>query len=524
MSEAVDLLIIGGGINGVGIARDAALRGLSVMLVEREDIGAGTSADSTKLIHGGLRYLEHAELLLVYESLHERERLLELAPHLVHPLRFMIPIYRQRAYNRPMIGAGLLLYDILTGLGTKLKRSTYVSRSAFTKEVPLLNPQGLKGGFAYFDAQVPYPERICLEVALDARGSGAEVRTRSEVVGFLREGGRVAGVRLLDHETGSEDEIRAGLTINASGAWVDAVLSRLDAGFPRQMGGTRGMHLLLPRRPDGPGSALYTPAIADGRPFFIVPWRDYYWVGTTDVEHPEDPDTAVPTEPECEYLLNELRDLIPEADYTADDIYYAQSGVRPLPVHDRENPGAVTRKHIIRDHARTHGVDGIWSVIGGKLTTFRHLAEQVVDRALKYMDIDGPPCPTKDAPLPGVGPKPALPGLDEPLVDYLYSLYGSKATEVASLGDEDPALLERLSPDVPDIGAQVIRAVREEMALHLDDVLLRRTGVGTGHTEGLCCVDRVAELMARELDWDNEARRREISEYHRIIEKIHRVH
>ena len=524
MSDKSDLLVIGGGINGVAIARDAARRGLSVTLVEREDIGAGTSADSTKLIHGGLRYLEYAEILLVYESLHERERLLRLAPHLVHPRRFMIPIYRQRAYSRPIIGAGLLMYDVLTGLGTKLQRSTYVRRNRFLNEVPAINDDGLKGGFAYYDGQAPFPERLCLEVALDAREWGAEILTRTEVTGFMREGDKVVGVRVVDHDTGDERELRAKLVVNASGAWVDHVLGRLNDDFPRQMGGTRGMHLLMPKRPGEPESALYTPALADERPFFIVPWRDYYWVGTTDVEHPGDPDTAVPTEAERDYLLNELRELIPGAEYTADDIIYAQSGVRPLPIHNREKPGAVTRKHIIRDHGKTDGVPGLWSVIGGKLTTFRHLAEQVVDRAYDFLESTAPPCPTKNLALPGAGEKSTLSGVDEKQGDYLYSLYGSRADDVLKLADEDAALGERLDPELPDIGAEIVWATRHEMARHLDDVLLRRTGIGTGHTEGLGVLERAAELMGTELGWDEDTRSREIVNYQSIIDRIHRVH
>ena len=497
---------------------------MNVVLVERGDIGCGTSADSTKLIHGGLRYLEHGELPLVYESLHERERLLDLAPHLVRPMRFMIPIYKDRPYSRPVIGTGLLMYDILTGLGTKMGRHSHVSRKRFTEEMPLISDDGFKGGFAYYDAQVPYPERLCLENAIDAAANSAKILTRHEVTGFIMHDRKILGARIVDRDKGEGKEIRARLTINAAGAWVDVVLNRLDGRIANRMGGTRGMHLLMPQRENGPKSALYTPAKTDGRPFFIVPWREYYWVGTTDLEHKEDPDTAVPTESEREYLLNELNYLLPGAEYTEDDIIYAQTGVRPLPAHNYEKPGAITRKHIILDHRKEDGVEGLISIIGGKLTTYRSLSEQTVDAAYRYWHEKPKPCTTRNLPLPGAGTLASSSDIDPDLMKHLYSLYGMRGGLVAALAREDESFAERLDPELPDIAAQVVWAVREEMALHVDDVLLRRTGIGTGHTEGLTTVEKVADIMADELDWSPETRQKEIENYKTLIDRIHRFH
>jgi glycerol-3-phosphate dehydrogenase len=521
--KPVNLLVIGGGINGVAIARDAVRRGLSVTLLERDDIGAGTSADSTKLIHGGLRYLEYGELHLVYESLHERERLLNLAPHLVLPMRFRIPIYKQREYSRPIIGTGLLMYDVLTGLGTQLPRHKWVSKESFLRDAPHISTDGLRGGFEYSDAQVAFPERLCLENALDARDCGAEILTRHEVTGFLREDSCVVGVTATDRDTGEEKEFHAELTINAAGAWVDVVLNHLDPAIAHRMGGTRGMHLLFPRREGGPSKALYTPAQTDGRPFFVVPWREYYWVGTTDVEHRGDPDTAVPTVSECDYLLKELEYLLPGAKYTADDILYAQSGVRPLPAHNFDKPGAVTRRHIIWDHQKKDRIDGLLSIIGGKLTTYRSLAEQVVKIVYRRLERPVPSCPTRDLPLPGGGPVERPDGCDEELFAHLSSIYGSKTGDVMALAAENPELAERLDPELPDIGAQVAYAVRNEIAYHLDDVLLRRTGIGTGHTEGRGAAARAARIMADELGWDGDRRDQEIANYEKAVKQIHAV-
>ena len=523
MSDVHDLLVIGGGINGCGIARDAVLRGLDTVLVERRDIASGTSADSTKLIHGGLRYLEYYEFGLVSESLRERERLLHLAPHLVRPMRFTIPIYTGGPYPRWKIGAGLALYELMTGLRTRLPRAEMHSTADLKSMVPAIALDGLTGGFSYSDAQVPYPERLCLENALDAESLGAKILTRHEATGFIVDDRRVAGVVVTDTETGDRREIRARTTINAAGPWVDLVLALIAGRIAGKMGGTRGMHLLMPRRPGGPREALYTPAHSDGRPFFVVPWRDWYWVGTTDIPH-SDPDTAVPTVSERDYLLGELDWLLPDLRYTADDVIYAQSGVRPLPEHDRAKPGAITRRHMVFDHAATDGIEGLFSIIGGKLTTYRQLAEEAVDAVFHSRGIDAPPMGTRDRVLPGAGPFLGARRVSPELSAHLASLYGSRAEGVVALAECSPALAEKLDPALPDIAAEVVWAVRHEMARHVDDVLLRRTGIGTGATEGFGALDRVAHLMGAELGWSDDIRMKEIAAYRDLISREHRVH
>ncbi len=521
MSNA-DLVVIGGGINGCGIARDAALRGLSVVLVEQQDIGGGTSAASTKLIHGGLRYLEHLELPLVYESLHEREYLLNAAPHLVRALEFVIPIYRGGAYSRTTVGIGLTLYDILTGLGTKVPRHRSVSRAEMLAAMPSLDGVGLRGGFAYHDGQVTYPERLALENLLHAHEAGCEVFTRTRVTGFIQEGADISGVVVHDVDAGEERRIPAGIVVNASGPWVDGLLGLVRGAYDDRMGGTRGMHVLLPRKQGGPECALYTPARADGRPFFVVPWREYYWVGTTDIPH-EDPETAHPTDKERDYLLNEVNQLLPDLRYTPDDVLYSLTGVRPLPKHDFEKPGAITRRHIIFDHKREDGVAGLLSIIGGKLTTYRKLAQEVVDEVYGRLGREPVACTTREEPLPGAGSVRRPDGVADGLWDYLYSLYGSQAGAVLDLAAERSELRAPLCVDLPDIAAQVVWSCRHEFCMHIDDFMLRRSGIGTGHTEGLTCLDAVADIMMVELGWTQDQRDADIQQYRDVIGRHHRV-
>jgi glycerol-3-phosphate dehydrogenase len=522
-NEIFDLIVIGGGINGCGIARDATLRGLSVALVDREDIGGGTSATSTKLIHGGLRYLEYAEFPLVYESLHERKRLLTLASHLVSPLRFVIPIHRGGAYSRWTIGAGLTLYDLLTGFSSGVPKHRTLRADGVRDEVPGICADGLLGGFAYYDGRCPYPERLCLENALDAHSEGARIFTRHRVDGFLREGARVTGVRLANLDTGDTVELQSRMVVNAAGPWVDTLLSGLEGARSDRMGGTRGMHLLLKRREGGPKNAIYTPAQADGRPFFIIPWREYYWVGTTDIPH-GDPDTALPTEAERNYLLREVGWLLPDAGYSEDDVLYAQTGVRPLPRHNTAKPGAITRRHIVFDHAKEEGIEGLLSIIGGKLTTYRSLAEEAVSLTYRRLGYRPPPCPTRDRPLPGSGEVARPNDVAPELWDHLTSLYGRRAAGIVVLTNRTPEWAARLDPELPDIAAQVVWACRHEHAKHIDDVMLRRTGIGTGHTEGFGCLDAVARIMAEELGWPESERDNEIARYRALIERTHRIH
>jgi glycerol-3-phosphate dehydrogenase len=283
-----DVIIIGAGINGAGIARDAAMRGLKVLLVDKSDPGSGTTSASTRLIHGGLRYLEHYEFGLVRESLRERETLLKIAPHLVRPLPITIPIYKHSRRGRATIRAGMIAYDLLS-IGKSLPRHRMLSRRETLKQLPGLNPEGLLGSALYYDAQVEFPERLVLENVLAAREHGAEVLTYTRVTKLLTEGDSVSAVEFVC-EDGQTSCVRADVVVNATGPWVDRLLEQAPVQSPRLIGGTKGSHIVVPAFDGAPTTAIYIEAQSDRRPFFIIPWNGNYLIGTTDVRFEDDPD------------------------------------------------------------------------------------------------------------------------------------------------------------------------------------------------------------------------------------------
>lgn len=385
----LDVVIIGAGINGAGIARDAAMRGLKVLLIDKGEPGMATTVASTRLIHGGLRYLEHFEFGLVHESLREREILLRIAPHLVRPLAITIPIYEQSKRGRLLIRAGMLLYDLLSW-GKSLPCHRMFSRVETLKQLPALNPEGLIGSALYYDAQVEFPERLVMENVLSARAFGAEVLTHTRVTKLIVEDRKVSGVEFVA-EDGQKRVAEAAVVINAAGPWIDRVLDGAPVKSPRLIGGTRGSHIVVPPFPGAPANALYVEARSDGRPIFIIPWNKLYLIGTTDVRFEGDPD-EVRCEPwEIDYLLSETNLALPAAHITRDNILYTYSGVRPLPVTGDKDEQSITRRHFIRQHPQ---LLNLLSIVGGKLTTYRSLAEECVDLIFQQLGKDSPPCRT----------------------------------------------------------------------------------------------------------------------------------
>ena len=394
MVRSFDVIIIGAGINGAGIARDAAMRGLKVLVIEKGEVGNGTSSASTRLIHGGLRYLEHFEFGLVRESLRERETLLRIAPHLVRPLAITIPIYKQSKRGRLMIRAGMIFYDLLSW-GKALPRHRMLSRAETLERWPGLNPDGLLGSALYYDAQVEFPERLVMENVLSARKFGAEVLTYTRVTNFAVADGRVSGVEFVS-EDGQKEFAEATVVINAAGPWIDLVLEPVKS--PKLIGGTKGSHLVVPPFLGAPANAIYVEAHSDGRPIFIIPWNEAYLIGTTDVRFEGDPD-EVRCEPwEIDYLLSETNLALPDAHLTRDSILYTYSGVRPLPATDDKDEQSITRRHFIREHPR---LPNLLSIVGGKLTTYRSLAEECVDLIFRKLGKDSPPCRTATEILAG---------------------------------------------------------------------------------------------------------------------------
>jgi glycerol-3-phosphate dehydrogenase len=539
-----DVIIIGGGINGAGIARDAALRGLKTILVEQNDFASGSSSWSSRLIHGGLRYLEYFEFPLVRESLKEREILLRIAPHLVAPLQLTIPIYRDRSRPYSQIWAGMILYDLLSYDKT-LPLHRMLPQAKFKQLFRTLEPENLIGGAQYYDAQVALAERLCLENIISAQNAGAIALNYLEVMELPITDDRITEVICQDKLTGEKIVISASqdaVIINTAGPWIDRVCQRgskaghqSPIGSCHKNGSTKGSHIVVDKFPGAPATALYVEAKSDGRPFFIIPWLGKYLIGTTDLAYKGDLKQIKADNDEIDYLLQETNSVIPTANLSRDDVKFTYSGVRPLPNSEGKKPGSITRKHIIFDH-RQEGVVNLFSLIGGKLTTYRQVGEEMVDKILKRMKRLGRAypsrspisCQTDSLPLPGcifpddIRIQQTIKKYESTLaistIYYLFSVYGAKAIEVLALTKENPALREFLSPDLPDIKAQIVYAVTNESAHTLVDILRRRTTLAMNGNYGLDLLPVVTETLQKHCDWDLEKCDRACTDYRFYLE------
>ncbi|MFM9107948.1 MAG: glycerol-3-phosphate dehydrogenase/oxidase, partial [Chloroflexota bacterium] len=433
-------------------------------------------------MHGGLRYLEHREVALVRESLRERERLLRIASHLVRPLPLLIPIYGGDRRGPLLIRAGMLAYDALS-YDKSLPRHRMLSRDAALAEAPGLDPRGLRGAALYYDAQVEYAERLAVESMLDARDHGAEVRLYTAVTALDWDGGDISGVRARDELTGEEFRFAARAVLNVAGPWVDQVLAGGPPAPPRLIGGTKGSHIVVEPFPGAPRDALYVEARADGRPYFIVPWNGLCLIGTTDERYDGDLDFVAASDHEIAYLLDETNRVIPGAGLQDADVRWSYAGVRPLPHVAHGAAGAITRSHVIVDHGRRGGLRGLYSIVGGKLTTYRELAEQAVDAVAAAAGFPAAPCRTAAEPLPGArGLAPAdslFAAIPPRSADHLRRVYGHRAADVLALADAAD-LLSPFDPWSGAIAAEVVYAVRREGARTLSDILARRTMAGVG--------------------------------------------
>ena len=514
MKTDYDVIVIGAGINGAGIARDAAMRGLKVLLIDKGDVGGGTSAASTRLIHGGLRYLEQFEFGLVRESLGERETLLKIAPHLVRPLPVTIPIYKQGRRGRATIRAGMVAYDLLSW-GKSLPRHRMQSARQTLRQLPGLNPDGLVGSAVYYDAQVEFAERLVLENVLAATEAGATVRTYTRVTRLLTAEGRVSGVKVEGDfaDVGKADlvEVKADFVVNAAGPWVDQLLETGRAKNERLIGGTKGSHIVVAPFAGAPETAIYLEAISDGRPFFVIPWNGNYLIGTTEVRFEDDPDRVCSELWEVEYLVAETNRAFPSADLTRDRVLFTYSGVRPLPFTTSEAEQNITRRHFLREHPQFRN---LISVVGGKLTTYRSLAEECVDRLVSGKKC--PPSKTSEVPLPGavdfVKVAREFRGFRARVCDRLLRVYGSRAREVAEIAN-------RLN-DQNTLAAEIVFAFEHEFAKNLSDCFLRRTMIGLNADQGLGELQAAAEVGKRLLGWTQERAVREVESYRKGISRM----
>lgn len=518
--ERFDVIVIGGGIIGAGIARDAALRGLRVALFEKHDFGSGTTAGSTRLIHGGLRYLEMLDFGLVRMDLRERETLLRIAPHLVKPLEFILPFYGSSLWQRYKMKLGMTLYDWLSP-GKGLPRHRFIAPAEVATMEPNLFQQGLQGAMAYFDAQANSPERLCLENIIDAREHGAQTFNYAEVTGALSQDGLIEGVRVTDllGDVQTDVSIAGRVVVNASGAWFDRVAGRLAASEVRaKLRTTKGVHIAYPRVTN---RAIVLFSRVDGRLMFVIPWLGHSWIGTTDTDFSGDPATAQATAADIDYVLRSLTDYFPTLDTR--EIHFSNAGVRAL-VKEEGSASSVSRTHRITDGGDS-GARNLISVLGGKITGYRGIAEEVVDAACARLKVSAP-CLTAARSLPGArgdlkASEVSGRGLRVETINHLFDLYGSRAAEVTHIAASDEHLRAPLSPQAPDIAAQVVFAARTEQCSRLVDFMLRRTLLGFSRDQGQSALAAVAMLLAEELGWSPARTKAEIELYRDCIARTH---
>lgn len=510
-NEEFDVHVIGGGATGACIARDAALRGLKVALTEKNDFAHATSAHNSKLVHGGLRYLRNFELGLVRESLKERRIWQRIAPHLVRPLPFLVPLYGGGLQARATLAAGLTLYDLLSfdrgwldDPQQRLPGHRWFSRAAALAREPHLDGPGFAGAFLYYDAQMYAPERLALECLIDAAEHGAALANHAEALTLERRDDRVAGAAVRCTLSGAEFVVRARLTIVAAGPWADLFLNRALANSGHKLVRSKGIHLLVPAITQR--DAL-TVATEHGH-FFVLPWRGYSLLGTTDTAFAGAPDEVGVSEADIAGFLAFVNAHLPAARLGRADVRHFYAGLRPLVDDGSKDTYGASRRAELIDHATTDKVEGLLSAIGGKWTTSRELARQVVDAALEKLGRRSRGASTATSPLPGgrIGRLSALAGKP----DHLARLYGARLDRVLALAEKRPELGQTLSPS-GDIGAQVVYAVREEMALTLEDAVMRRTGIGQSGAPATAALTRAAALMGDELGWSAERQAREIA-------------
>ncbi len=515
--EAFDLLVIGGGISGAAVARDAARRGLRTGLIEARDFAEGTSSRSSRLIHGGLRYLEHFEFDLVFEASQERRTLLRIAPHLVRPLEFLFPIFDTGRIGKLKLDAGMWLYDALS-LFRNVERHQMLRREEVLEREPGLRTEGLLGGARYFDAQVD-DARLVITTVIAAAEAGAAVANRIEAVGV--DTGDWPGHRISarDAESGDEWTIDALSVVNATGPWAEETLRRAGTATPARITPSRGSHVHVRRERLGHSRAFIFESPKDGRIMFVLPWRDLTLIGTTDDFHSGPPEDVAATPEDVRYLLESTNHLFPEARLTVEDVLSAWAGLRPL-VAPSDDEGAAEGE-VSREFRVDEEPPGFFTLTGGKLTSHRAMAEETVDRVGAFLARAGVKprrrCDTAKVPLPGgkfrdagrlheeVRRRAAEVGIAPAGADRLARAYGTRAGTLVELVRARPELSEPILETRPHILAEAEYAARAEMAVHVEDVLYRRTHVGLETRQGTEeAARRVAGVMAAGLDWGAE--------------------
>ncbi len=521
-SESFDVLVVGGGVTGAGAALDAASRGLSVALVEQRDFASGTSSRSSKLVHGGLRYLEQKDFRLVREALHERRQLITtIAPHLVRPLPFLYPL-KHRIWERAYVGAGVTLYDALAGTSAAVPRHRHLSRTAALRLAPSLAEDSLTGAVRYHDAQVD-DARHTLAVVRTAAGLGAAVASAVRAVGVIREGDRVVGARVLDTGSGTEIAVRAKVVIGAVGAWTTAFETMAGVPDPVRVRTSKGVHLIVPGHRIQSSTALILRT--ETSVLFVLPWGNDRWmIGTTDTEWTLDPDHPAVSRADVDYLLNQVNSVLREP-LTPDDVVSSFAGLRPLVDQTGLSSSQISREHLVR-----RPVAGLVTVTGGKYTTYRVMAADAVDAAAPDLTSgELPKSETAELPLVGAGTAaevrlaaarhPVAEAVGDDAVQRLAGRHGMLAGEVLDLVADDASLGAPLRMAPGYLRAEAVYAATHEGALVLDDVLTRRTRASIEAVDrGEAAATEVADLVGDVLGWGPARRADEVARYHRRLD------
>jgi glycerol-3-phosphate dehydrogenase len=525
-SQTFDLLIVGGGATGAFAARDAAMRGLSVALVEASDFSGATSAHNSRLAHGGLRYLRNLEISLVRESLRERWNLMRMAPHLVRPLPFLLPLYDGIA-ERAKLAAGLTLYDLLSWDRNRLEDPAqhmpghrWIGKDTALAREKVLDGKGLKGAFEYHDAQMYMPERIALECLIDADAHGAVLANHAAAEKLLLRGGKAEGCTVRDALGGASFDVRARLVLVAAGPWADLFLQQASGHeAAHRLIRSKGIHLLVPEI----AKSALTIEAGSGH-LFALPWRGHTLLATTDTPFAGDPAGLAVTERDIEDFLATFRKYLPAAALGREQVEFFYAGLRPLVADGKASHGSydVSRRAELVDHAG-EGLDGVFSALGGKWTTSRALAEAVTDAVVEKLCKRAAPCATASTKLPGgridrfeglvAGLHKTYPGIAA--LRHLAHMFGARLPQLLK-----GAKVSELMPlnQSGDTAMQIHFAVREEMACTLEDVVMRRTALGQFGKPSPTVLAQVTAIMAMELGWDEERQRREIASLDRIYQ------
>lgn len=497
--SAFDVAVIGGGINGVAIARECGRGGLRTLLIEKHDFASGTTSRSTRIIHGGLRYLEHGELALVRESLRERQRLLSQSPNLVRPIRFLLALDENSRRNAMLVRAGLWMYR---HLGGHLSLGDGNDGKAAIRRLEQALDHGRRWSvFDFEDGQCEFPERLVADWLLEAVAAGVTVRNHTEVLAIELREGKVSALRLRRLTDGTEERVGVRRVVNASGPWVDQVLQSCGISTRQHLiGGVRGSHIVVPPFAGMPDAAVYTEAV-DGRPIFVIPWNDQVLVGTTEIPDQDDPARATPDAKEIEYLRKSLLKLFPNANAAVTQTRYAFAGIRPLPFTRNEKLGAITRNHILHDH-RDDGGAGMISVIGGKLTTAGELARQCAAKL---------GLPVNPEPIFVIAGRSAREsasinrftqlGLPPHIARAILAWHPFRCDRLISAIAENPLLAATLCPHSTHIVAEAVDAFESQYAVTLADVLLRRVPLALGPCWDASCSRTAAERVGSAMGW-----------------------